>query len=189
MGDWEDEMWDYGQDFGQDFGQEFGEEEYGREEKDDGEEEWEEDEKEFDEGEETMEDVPEAGEDIEFVQDYKQLQQTSHERRSTLGTAGEGFQKSQRSPEEATIDQVEGVISSTYSDISDLTRQKIITKLESLKRVQHYHVETLVLAAIWSVEGKILNKKNLQDFLTKYKNRADVNILDLVRYMRILTLK
>lgn len=179
--DWQDETWEYAQ------GSEFYEEDqYEDEPREETEEEEETGEGGFFAEEETERGG--EGEDIEFAQEYKQLQQIGSERRSTLGTVGlsEGLQKAQRSPEEATLDQVEGVISSMYSEMSETLRQKVITKVEKIKGVYLYNVDVLVLAAIWTVEGKELNKENLETFLTKYKDRADFNPIDLVRYIRTL---
>lgn len=181
--DWEDDMWEYSQ--GGNFNDE---DDYADEPKGEGDEEGEYEESDggFDE------DVSGGGEeDMEFSLEYKQLQQVSFERRSSLGTVGlsEGVQKSQRTPEEATLDQVEGVISSTYSDMTDVLRQKIITHIEKIKGVYLYNVEVLVLSSIWVVEGRELNKKNFSAFMDKYKSRTDVNVLDVIRYIRTLSLK
>lgn len=187
MGDWEDDMWEYAQE-----GSFYDEDKY-EDEPYEGEQDEEGEYEEGDGGEEGGEEpgVGYGEEDIEFTQDYKQLQQTGRERRSALGTAGlsEGLQKAQRTPEEATLDQVEGVISSTYPEISDTIRQKVISKIEKLKSVYLYNVEVLVLASIWSVEGRELTKKGLQDFFAKYKNRVEITVVDLVRYIRILSMR
>jgi len=174
--DWQDDLWDYAQG-----GDLYDEDEYGEEPYEKGEEETEGE-------EETGEDFfGDEGGDMEFAPDFKQLQQISFERRSAIGTAApEGVQKAQRTPEEATLDQVEGVLSSSYSEISSATRQKIILVIEKTKNVQLYNVDVLVLAAIWLAEGRELNRKNLQEFTAKYKNRSDVSSLDLVRYIRTI---
>lgn len=173
--EWEDDIWEYTQ--GGDF---YDEDQY--------EEEGEREEQE-DEDERAEHEIQEERDDIEFAPEFKQLQQVRFERRAALGTAAltESRQKTQRSPEEATLDQVEGVISSTYSNISENLHQKIISRVEKIKGVYLYNVDVLVLAVIWDVEGKELNKKNLRAFMTNYKQSSDVNVLDLIRYIRTLS--
>jgi len=173
--DWQDDLWEYNQDtlYDEDEGEE-------REEEDP-------------DTDTFVDEVEDRGDedDIEFAPDYKQLQQVSYERRSALGTVGlsEGLQKAQRTPEEATLDQVEGVISSLYSEISITLRQRVISVIEKIKGVYLYNVDTLVLAAIWTVEGKELTKKNVQEFMVKYKDRTEINPLDLIRYIRTISSK
>jgi len=170
--DWQDDLWDYTQDG------DFNEDEYH-----DG------DEDEKSDYEETFED-DKAGsdEEIEFAPDYKQLQQISDKRTPGGDVTGpsKGLQKAQRTPEEATLDQVEGVLSSTYPDISSTLRHRVINVIEKVKNVYLYNVDILVLAAIWTVEGKELTKQNIKTFTTRYKTS---NTIDLIRYIRVLLME
>lgn len=172
--DWQSDLWEYSQTYDEDY---YGDDEPLEEREGDEEEE----EPSFDEDEE-----PGGDEDVELGPDYKQLQQISFERRSSLGgTTGpsEGLQKAQRTPEEATLDQVEGVLSSSYSDMPHPTRQRIVSIIEKIPKVYLYNVNILVLSALWIAEGRSLNKKNLQEFIAEHE-KSEVNPLDLVRYIR-----
>jgi len=177
--EWQDDIWDYTQ------GADFYDEDESKEPREEGEEE--------DEGgEEGRDEDPfaEGGEeDIEFAPDFKQLQQLSYENKSTTTGPSAGFQKAQRTPEEATIDQIQGVLSSSYSELTEPRRQKIISIAEKTKGAPLLNVETFVLAALWVAEALPLNKANLQTFVNKYKDKNQVGQVDLIRYIRMLTQK
>lgn len=141
--------------------------------------------------EESLEpDIAGRDEDIEFEPDFKQLQQTSYERGAGLKTVGlsAGQQKAQRTPEEAAIDQVQGVLASSYQDLSEDKKRQIVAVAERTKNIYLLNVEVFVLAALWIDEGSVLDTKNFQNFVKIHAGRSEVDQVDLLRYIRMLQL-
>ena len=143
-------------------------------------------------GEPQEEDIQEldmgGGEDMEFSPDYKQRQQMSSERKNVLGTVGAGNQKAQRTPEEAAIDQVQGVLASSYKDLTEDKNRRIVAIAERTKNIHLLNIEVFVLAALWIVEKSKLDMENFQNFVKINKERSEVSQVDLLRYIRMLQL-
>lgn len=184
MDEWEDDLWDYtqGGDY-QDFDGDEGE-------LGDRDEEGDEDERPFEE--EGDEDIGgrDEGEDLEFDQDFRQ--QSGYEKKVGTGGPGgisEGRIKSQRTPQEAASEQVLGILSSSYSHLTEARRQKVVSTIENVKNFFNMNIEVLVLAALWSAENKKMERGEFQKWVAGQESARDVNLMDLLRYIRVVELK
>lgn len=189
MDEWEDDMWDYSrggdnQNFDEDGDDRGGGDEGGDE---DG------DERSFEDGDDQGGDTEgggNEGEDLEFDQDFRQ--QSGYEKKSGTGGPGgmsEGRIKSQRTPQEAASEQVLGILSSSYSHLTEARKQKVVATIENTKNFFNMNIEVLVLAALWSAENKKMERGEFQKWISSQESAKDVNPMDLLRYIRVVELK
>lgn len=183
MDEWEDDMWDYTQGSNyQDFN-------------DDDEEKGEGDERSFEEDEDSDGEGDAGGgeegeEDLEFDQDFRQ--KSDYEKKKGTGGPGgmsEGRIKSQRTPQEAASEQVLGILSSSYTHLTEARKQKVINTIENVKNFFNMNIEVLVLAALWSAENKKLERGEFQKWVASQETARDIIPMDLLRYIRVVQLK
>jgi hypothetical protein len=137
---------------------------------------------------EDIEALRETEEETEYVPGYEEMAALRYRPGGVEIIEGisKGLQKSMRTPEEATLEQAQGVLAgSTYDDLTDVRKERVISIIEKTKGNYLLHVETLVLAAIWLAEAKPLNKNNYQVFSKKYKLDTAQQV-DMLRYIRML---
>lgn len=143
------------------------------------------------EGDLTGWENPEEGE--EYKADFKQLQHASQIKEERQPR----FMKTQR---ERALEQIHGILSSKeLSTVPEGQRNKVVARLEQMPVLENYHLPTLILAALWEVQGHALNKKNFQDFAKSFsevlatpvgkkevEKSVELRQADLLRYIRML---
>lgn len=174
MEDWEDNMYDYmvssgGDDY--DYEDEDGEERNKYEDEDDP----------------FLSDDVLKEDNIDFNPDFKQMQQMVGDkgRGTTIAPgASKRVQKSMRSADDIITDQLRGVLSSdVYSDLTDKTKNSIVSVAETTKNISLLHLETLIQAIIWKTSNIALNKKNYADFVKKYGVTDQISLLLYIRML------
>nr|QBK86336.1 MAG: hypothetical protein LCMAC102_01310 [Marseillevirus LCMAC102] len=102
------------------------------------------------------------------------------------------IQKIFRDPLEVTLDTLHGALASSAYEIfrKDIRTDayRFVTKLPR-EKITLYNVDVLAPAAIFIVEYTKtgINKKNITEFIKKTSNLAEINHLDFIRYIRMLS--
>ena len=133
----------------------------------------------------------EGADDVDGPETKPSFKELQNVRLGRLGEGVGGRQKSLRTAEEATIAKMWGVLSGgAYSDIPEGTKTKLVDDLVQTlgKRIAILNVEALIAAAVWRTKYPKLSQPedaaSLKSFMKKLG--ANVEIVDLVRYIRLL---
>jgi hypothetical protein len=100
---------------------------------------------------------------------------------------GEQFKNVHRrtsTAEVTALEKVQGVMSSTFSDLNQTHRQKVIDYATDLDRLPFMNVPVLVAALVWKVQKHKLDAQTLQTFHSK--NVPSLALTDVVRYVRFV---
>jgi len=123
-------------------------------------------------------------EDQEFVVGFKEMQQMGVVKGGRMETDGAEKQKMLRSPDEAAIDQIKGILNSDqFNSLSDDDRTKILSVLESFNNIHLQNLVMIIYAALWKISGLNIDKKNVTSFISRYGIKDQASF---VRYIRLL---
>ena len=100
-------------------------------------------------------------------------------------------EKRLRDPRSVSLDKVRAIFNDVnYQDINDALKEQTFRYIEELpeEEMVTYNVDILVPASMFVVMYKEATKKNIKQFLSKTNNLSNINHLDFIRYVRVLTL-
>ncbi len=125
--------------------------------------------------------------EINFGETFKDKQRTAGGALKIGGGGVSGAAKSTRTAEDAATDRARGILAGEkmYDDLKSNEKESIIIKIANLENVGRYSVDILIPAFLF-----IIRKLNLKkDFASFFKNIKGIEAVDLVRYIRMLSLK
>jgi hypothetical protein len=126
-------------------------------------------------------------EELDFRPGFKELQQMKADKgtRTVLAPMlGEKAQKAMRTPEEAAIDQIKGLLSANvYQSLGESKKRQIIDRIEQLQNIAMLNGEILIPSILWKVDKRTLDKKSFQAFVKTYEIADQITLLSYIRML------
>jgi len=97
------------------------------------------------------------------------------------------FNQHLRTPQGRALYELYEVLTKTYSKTDSINNY--ITRITNLENYEYYNMMLLSSAMIYLEGGQPLNENNINSFITHYNLSGVVNILDLIRYIRLVNNK
>lgn len=129
----------------------------------------------------------ESEEGLDFKAGFKEMQNIS-QGRSYLTNTSKKIQKSIRTQEEITKEQMYGVLKgNVFSELSKTKQENMIQMTEKVPKLQTLNIETLMVATLYITLHQKLSVETFKSFCKKNLNKTNVEEADLLRYIRLLS--
>lgn len=119
---------------------------------------------------------------------YSDIERTSGGPSSSAGQTGR--QKALRDPRSASLDKMWGVLEDiAYEEFhKDIKKSAhILAERIHPDKIVLYSIDILTPAALYIVQYRKVNQKNIKEFIVKSNGLVIVNHLDFIRYIRLLS--
>lgn len=114
--------------------------------------------------------------------DFNLIKQTTSGTASIVGFGK--YQLGMKTPSEVVKNELIILFTTNVFTISETRQNLIIKEFMDIRYIQYLNIKTLVAAKLWLLDTKL--KLTFSDFSKKY-SKDDINVLDLIRYIRILS--